>query len=761
MNRLAGLVLCGLCAAMGQDISPVPGVFDPKALKFGLPRPVQLPAVVDFVLPNGMRLLLIENRELPLVHGVALIRAGGLFDPPGEAGLAALTGMAMRSAGARGRSGEQLDQALEDLAASVESQAGDDYAQVSFSSPAGSAGKALEIFRDVITAPDFQQERIDLDKAALRDAIARRNGDLQELASRELSALVYGRESPHGQHVDAGSVARITRARVIAFHRRYYTPANVILAITGDFQPEELKAEIANLFSGWSHAGEALPAFPPVRQVPQPGIFLAAAKGHSRTTFSIGRLGGLRSDRDCAALELAAGILAGTGGARLSRRFRTHSSDSAVSAAWNPRHSYPGLFEISGATASGSTTQTLRAAQEELRKLQTTGVSAGELEYARQRVLHSFVFQFDTPPNTLRQVALYEYYGYPRDFISQYQKAVAAVTRADIARVAKQFLKPEDLTIVIAGSPETFGEPLNALGLPVSPAGFFVHAEASSAANATPPNAAPAAQLTTAPAAPLNTASAAQFTTVPAAPPNTAPAAQFTTAPAALPRSAAAAPLTAAPGALALELLHRVQEAVGGAEKLAAVKDYFQTCEFKMSTGAGGMTAKQTNRWAGPSYYRQESEMPIGKIAAYSDGTTGWLVTPQGKTGLPPALLKQIQGDLFRSFFQFLSSDRMPGRTVTSVAPGVIEISDGQSNSARLTIDEATGLPLKQTYTQLQPSGPPSTVEEVYGAWMAVSGIKVPSRITISQNGRKFADVTVTEHRINTGLSPKDLSKWP
>ncbi len=751
MNRLAGLVLCGLCAAMGQDISTLPGAFDPKALKFGLPRPVQLPAVADFVLPNGMRLLLIENRELPLVHGVALIRTGGLFDPPGEAGLAALTGMAMRSAGARGRSGEQLDQALEDLAASVESHAGDDYGQVTFSCPTGSAAKVLEIFRDVIAAPDFQQEGMDLAIAGLRDAIARRKGDLQELASRELSALVYGRQSPHGQRVDAGSVARITRARVLAFHRRYYVPANAILAITGDFQPEELKAEIANLFSGWSHADQVLPAFPPVRQVPQPGIFLAAAQGHSRTTFSIGRLGGLRSDRDCAALELAAGILGGTGGARLSRRLRTHSPDSAVSAAWNPRHAYPGLFEISGATASGSTTQALRSTQEELRKLQTPTVTAGELEAARQRALNSFVFQFDTPLNKLRHVAFYEYYGYPRDFISQYQKAVAAVTRADIARVAKQFLKPEELTIVIAGSPETFGEPITALGLPVSPAGFFEHAEAGSAAN----------PFNTASAAPLTTPSAAPLTAAPGAPPGTAPVVPLSTAPATRLTTAPAAPLNKAPEAVALELLHRVQEAVGGAEKLAAVKDYFQTCEFKMSAGAGGMTAKQTNRWAWPSYYRQESEMPIGKIAAYSDGSTGWLVTPQGKTGLPPALLKQIQGDLFRSFFQFLSSDRIPGRKVTSAAPGLIEISDGQSNSARLAIDEASGLPLKQTYTQLQPSGPSSTVEELYGAWMTVSGIKVPSRITISQNGRKFADVTVTEHRINTGLSPQDLSKWP
>jgi predicted Zn-dependent peptidase len=659
VRRFAVFAALCACVAPGQDIPR-----DPKTLRFGPLRAAPLPAAADFTLPNGMRVLLIENHELPVVRGLALIRAGSVFDPAGEPGLAASTARAIRS-------GAEVDEALDDLAASIDSHAGEEHAEVSFAGPAESAAAALDIFRKIVTAPAFAQDR--LDPAA----------EPPELVSRELGGLIYGRLP------EKGKGNRITRDSVAGFHRRYYVPENVTLAIAGDLRSEEWKRKIADAFAGWERTGE--PArFPDLRPSPAPGIFFAPDDTLPRAYFSIGQPGGLRNHPDHAALELAAAILGETDGARLPKRLQ-----AAVSAAWEARSGYPGLFRISGSAAAGATSETIRAIQEEVSKLQAGGVTAGELEAARQRVLNNRAFQFDA----LREAALSAYYGYPRDFALQSSKALAAVTRPDIARVAKQYLRTEDWTIVIAGAPGAFGEPLASLGLPVHRASFS---------------------------------------------------------------SQPAPPVAAEPKAASgLDLLRRVQEAVGGAGRLADVKDYFQTCEFKMSPGAGGMTAKQTNRWAAPSHYRQESEMAIGKIAAYSDGATGWLVTPQGKTGLPPALLKQIQADLFRSYFQFLVSDRIPGRTVTAPGRGVIEISDGQGNSARLSIDESTGLPLKQTYMQMQPSGPPSTVEEVYSAWMDVSGIKVPSRMTISQNGRRFADVTVTGQKINVGVSPEELSKWP
>src|ERR1700733_4879889 len=79
-------------------------------------------------------------------------------------------------------------------------------------------------------------------------------------------------------------------------------------------------------------------------------------------------------------------------------------------------------------------------------------------------MLNSFVFNFDSPAKTLNRVMRYEYYGYPKDFLFQYQKAIAAVTRADVLRVAKERFLPENLAIVAVGNPKDFGKPLSTLG---------------------------------------------------------------------------------------------------------------------------------------------------------------------------------------------------------------------------------------------------------------------------------------------------------
>jgi zinc protease len=140
-----------------------------------------------------------------------------------------------------------------------------------------------------------------------------------------------------------------------------------------------------------------------------------------------------------------------------------------IDAEWGAGYDHPGLFQVSGSTKSSSTAETLQVVRQELDRIRSTEVTDKELETAKQTVLNSFVFRFDTPAKTLRRLLRYEYYGYPADFIFQYQKAIQAVTRADVLRVARQYLRPQDSTIVAVGNPVEFGKPLSALGLPIRP----------------------------------------------------------------------------------------------------------------------------------------------------------------------------------------------------------------------------------------------------------------------------------------------------
>jgi hypothetical protein len=135
--------------------------------------------------------------------------------------------------------------------------------------------------------------------------------------------------------------------------------------------------------------------------------------------------------------------------------------------------------------------------------------------------------------------------------------------------------------------------------------------------------------------------------------------------------------------------------------------------------------------------------------------------SPQARMPLPPAQLKPVQDKMLRLFFPMLLSDRLPGRTVSWIGEGALQISDGQGSTVRLFIDEKTGMPAKVQYSSPALNGPPSTIDETYDGFAEVDGIEVPNRITIIQNGHKYADVIVESVKLNTGLKPEDLSKKP
>jgi zinc protease len=441
-----------------------------KDLKFGPLPPLHVPEPTELTLSNGMKVLLLENHELPLVSGGALIRTGNLFDPADKRSLAGLTGEVLRSGGTKAKTGDQLDQELENVAASIESQIGETSGTLSFSCLKENTDQVLGIFRDFLTSPEFRQDKVDLSKTQLISEISRRNDDAGGVAEREFTNIIYGRNTPYGWQVEYSHVNNIQRDDLVNFYRRYYFPANIMLEIYGDFSTAQMKDKLEQLFGSWTYSQPPVPPFPKVSEMPAPGMFLAAKDDVTQTFFHVGHLGGELRDKDYPALEVAAEILGGGFSSRLFRSVRTaHGWAYNIGAGWGAQYDHPGIFQISGSTQSIHTVDTLKAVREELEKIRSSEVTDQELQTAKDKVLNSFVFRFDEPSKTLNRLLVYQYYGYPRDFIFQYQKAIAAVAKADILRVAQKYFRPQDLTYVAVGNPADFGTPLTALGMNVQP----------------------------------------------------------------------------------------------------------------------------------------------------------------------------------------------------------------------------------------------------------------------------------------------------
>jgi zinc protease len=671
-------------------------------LKYPPLRPLPTPNIVTFTMANGISVYLLEDRDLPTVGGTAFVRTGNLFDPADKVGLATLTGKVMRSGGTKTKSGEQLDQQLENLAASVDTSIGETSATVTFSALKENTAEVLEVFRDVLVGPAFRQDSIDQAKAEMRDLMARRNDNGRAVALREFISIVYGRETPYGWREEHATLNRIGRADLEAFYRRYFFPANLTLGIRGDFVAEEMKAQLQTLFSGWTEKQEVSPAFPKVAAQPAPGIFLAEKADATLTSFWIGHIGSTYNDKDYPALQIATAILGGGSQGRLYERLRNRmGAASEITAQWAAEFGHPGLLRIGGRVRPRMTIESLRAVLDEIELLRGAEISDDELRTAKEAAVNSLVFSSDTRAKMLGNAVNYAYFGYPANFLAELQKGLAAVTKADVRRVLQERISPERFTIVVAGNPAEFGGNLSVLGKPVRAIDLTI--------------AQPKLEVTKIDEASLEKGK---------------------------------------------QLIAKVQQAVGGVEKLVSIKDLVLTTEFKVSPAAGGIQVSETDQWIAPSYFKQESLIPRqGKIAVYFDGKTGRISTPNGEGPLTGAQLRQVRGDLLRLYVPLLLSDRMEGRTVNAVDDSTIEISDTNGEFARLVLDPASNMPSRVLYETLPSVGSQISVQEVFSDFREVEGIKLPHAITIMQSGQKFADVTVTGFQTNKGLKLTDLQK--
>jgi zinc protease len=700
MKRLL-LAVSFVAVALGQTAAqPAPTY---KTLKYPPLAQVKIPEPAEVTLANGMRVLMLEDHELPLIRGVAMVRTGNLFDPPDKRGLSQVMADVLRSGGTKSKTGDQIDEELENIAGTVEAGMDESSASVSFSGLKETTDQVLTVFRDVLTNPEFRQDKLDLTLTQYRSAIARRNDDAADIPSRELTRILYGPDTPYGWQPEYEDLAHIHREDLVAFYQRYYFPKNIMLAVYGDFNAVEMHDKLENLFGAWKMEQPPVTPFPAVTAMPAPGVYFAPKEDVTQTFFSIGELGGTLRDSDYPALEVATNILGEGFSSRLVSRIRTQLGYAySIGASWAANYNFPGTFRIGGSTKSMTTVETVQAIREEVEKLRTTEVTEKELEEAKQAVLNSFVFFFDSPSKTLNRVMRYEYFGYPKDFLFQYQKAIAGVTRADVLRATRAHIHPEELAIVMVGNPKEFGKPLTTLGKVTE-------------LDLTIPE--PKQELSKSDAGSL---------------------------------------------ARGKQMLMRAQQAMGGAEKLAAVKDATYTAELALEQAAGGFKVKQVSMYLAPDQLRQEQELPFGKIIAYTDGKSGWMATPQGVQPMPSELLKQAQGETFRESYALMLSDRDSSRTVNATGDNAVEIATASGNfRVRVDFDPATGLPAREVYTEPGQNGAPAETTDIFSDWREVDGIKLPYKAIQLENGMKMLEVTISEYKINSGLTAPELSKRP
>jgi len=464
LSLLAVFLLCGLlpaCAPLQKDLRPDQLTFPPLVF--------HVPEVETVELSNGIRLYLKEDLEIPLVQMTAMLGAGSIGDPATRTGLGSLFASTLRTGGAGDLRPDDLDHRLEQLAANL-SVATDPYATtIDLSLLAGDLETGLAILADLLRRQAFAPERLELARKQMIEGIRRQNDEPGEIASRALMRALYG-EHPLGRTPTVATASAVGRDDLLDFHRRYFHPNNLWLAVSGDFDRTELLALVERTLGDWSRAQFAPQTIPPVTATAAP-LVLVGQKAIPQTTILMGELGIDKDAPDLHAVRVMNYILGGGGfNSRLMREVRSNRGLAySVYSYFQVGRRLPGPFVAGAETKSASTIEVVQLMRQLMAEMRTQPVSAAELALARESLINSFVFGFTDSHEVVSQLLRLDFYGYPEGYLQTYRDRLAAVTAGDVLAAARQRLNPERQTLILVGDVNALDAAPSELGLPVTP----------------------------------------------------------------------------------------------------------------------------------------------------------------------------------------------------------------------------------------------------------------------------------------------------
>ena len=415
-------------------------------------------------LPNGIVIFLQEDHELPLIDGTARIRGGERAVPAGKVGLAEIYGEVWRTGGTKTRTGDQLDDYLEQRAAKVETSDGMDSTTINWSCLKEDFEDVFQVFEDVLRNPEFRADKIQIAKKAMYDGISRRNDEPNQIAGREAAKLVYGNDSPYARVPEYATVAAVTRDDLIAWHNSHVQPNNIILGVAGDFDSAKMEARLRQAFGAWAK-GPAAKDPDIALQPAKPGYYQIDKTDVNQSDIAMVALGTTRKDPNYYAISVFNEAFGGGFSSRLFGDIRTAKGLAyAVGGGIGTAFDHPGMLRMMVMTKSQSTVESINALDEEMADLAKHPIDDEEIKRAKDAIRNSFIFRFDSPAKVLHEKMAYEFYGYPLDFLENYQKGIEKVTKEDVARVVAKYIHRDQMAVLVVGHVSEFDKPLSSLG---------------------------------------------------------------------------------------------------------------------------------------------------------------------------------------------------------------------------------------------------------------------------------------------------------
>ena len=750
------------------------------------PKEVSFPPYEVRTLANGMQVMTVLHHEQPVITMRLLVRAGAAQDPPKKDGLSYLTATLLDQ-GTTTKTANQIADEIDFIGGAMGTASLPDLTASNVIVMKDSFDTGLNMLSDIVRNPAFAQEEIDRQKEQILSSLQVSAEDPEYVANVVFDRLVYGFH-PYGlpSTGTAATLAGITRDDLRAFHRRYFVPNNMILAIVGDVTSKEAFAAAEKVFGAWPRAGLTFdkPIEPPA---PTGRIVIVDKPDAVQTEIRVGQLAIPRKHPDYLAWDLAVKILGGEGANRLHRVLRSERGLTYGASADTEAMKDAGDFVAETDTRTETTGEALRLMVEEMIRLQRVPVSGRELGDAQAYLSGNFPLTIETANEIAVQVLNAMFFELPMSEISSFRERVTAITPSDIQRVAQQYIRPDRLSIVLVGNARAFMPQLRELGLtdvevipiteldltqatlrrdrvrasiefdpfvagrgpgPLLPGGgtphmAIVRTSLQGAEPQTPPR----------PAAPAGRGRA----TPPAAPATQVP-----------PRTDGAA----------AELLRRVIAARGGLEALKAVRSVVAETDttFMDERGEPAAVTKTKTYVLYPDKFRVDATIQGEQVVQIYNAGQAWEKSKRGVRDMPAQIRDDAAASVRRDTIPLLigaSEGRLSVRALSDEkgtdgrSLRVLEISGPQVDPVQLFIDDQM-LIVKQAFWTAAPPGRsgaatrPVRSEEVFSDYRVINSVRVPFQAAVVRDAvtlvkRVLTRVTFNDPSVTATLFEKPI----
>ncbi len=721
MNRTHRFLFISLMMLAGFALLAVPVTLHAQAAKTAAPaktpprvKPwerIKNPALPDFhpqqptriELENGMVIFLQEDHELPLIEGIARIRGGAREEPAEKTGMVNLLGQSWRTGGTKDKTGDQLDDLLEAKAAHIETSGGLDATTMSWSCLKQDVDTLLPVFVELLQQPEFREDKLTLAKTRVSTGISRRNDDFLQIATRESNKLAYGVDSPYAHVPEYYTVAAVKRDDLLAWHKTWVHPNHIILGVVGDFDSKEMEAKLRAAFGSWAKGPEA--AAKPALEFkhPKAGIYYAAKEDVNQSAIFMVDLGITRDSPDYYAVEVMNQVMSVGFGSRLFSNVRSKKGLAyAVFGSVGAAFDHPGVMQVGMTTKSQTTAASIDALRVELDGMIKNPATPDALKRAKDAILNSFVFEFDSKDKILRERMAYEFYGYPADFLERYRAGIEKVTAAAVARMAEKYIHKDQMAVLVVGKAADFEKPLASFGA---------------------------------------------VTNLDISIPETAPGAASKKATESNPEG--------------LALVAKVVAALGGADKVQAVKSLSTKATAIRKTPMGEIPIEVETVTVFPDTSYQKLQTPMGdRLVVMSPGAS--FMGIGGQTGDMPAALKEDSLKQLKRGLLYVAQHASDPKYIF-VANGSEKIGDVEAKivdidadgaETRWFVDPQSGKVLRTTF-HAGGGGGPALQQQDNSDWRTVDGISLPFKQAVKVDGQDAGSNEVKELLINPKVDPK------